>query len=80
MAIQFPTDFGPISSQEMLRKVAEANTQPKTDNFMDSIGKSFAKMNNPAAAVRHLDHRVAVGQAAGHQRGGGLGRQSGHEL
>jgi flagellar hook-basal body complex protein FliE len=45
MAIQFPTDFGPISSQEMLRKVAEANTQPKTDNFMDSIGKSFAKMN-----------------------------------
>jgi flagellar hook-basal body complex protein FliE len=44
MAIQFPTDFGPISSQEMLRKVAET-TQPKNDNFMDSIGRSFDKMN-----------------------------------
>ena len=45
MAIQFPTDFGPISSQEMLRKIAETTTQPKTDNFMDSIGRSFSKMN-----------------------------------
>jgi flagellar hook-basal body complex protein FliE len=45
MAIQFPTDFGPISSQEMLRKITETTTQPKADNYMDSIGRSFAKMN-----------------------------------
>ncbi len=46
MALQFPTDLGPISSQELLRKITETQAQPKNDNFMDSIGRSFAKIND----------------------------------
>lgn len=45
MSFQFPTELGAVSSQDLLRKVVETKTQPKNDNFMDSIGRSFAQMN-----------------------------------
>ncbi len=49
MAIQFPTDFGSISSQELLKKITETKAQPDGQTFTETIGKSFAKVNEHQA-------------------------------
>jgi flagellar hook-basal body complex protein FliE len=45
MALQFPTEFGPISSQELMQQVTETRTETGKGNFLDSVGRSFDKFN-----------------------------------